>query len=255
MHYKKNYLNNVVLRLDFDALAPLAENKNVDSKLEFSTRIAKIYPIVVGQPTTTLSVNIGPAGTGVNQQVTSIQWQHRKSEKGTSVVALAPEFIAIECGKDDYDHFPAFRAEVGLTLDAFLALYQPPVFNRIGLRYINEVNIPEGNPLDWDSLLAPSLVTSAMACASKDVDMVRSMHQLTVRRDQSTMVFNYGLFNSDFPNTLARRAFVLDYDCSRTAVPQNEAFQVIDELNKFCETMFEASIEDGLRKLLGVIDG
>jgi uncharacterized protein (TIGR04255 family) len=253
MHYEHNYLTKVVLRLDFDALEQLRQNVQVSVKPEFSNRIAAIYPIVAGQPTATLSVNIGPMGSGINQQITGVQWHHRKVENGTCVVALAPEFLAIEYGKGDFDHFPPFRAEVQTILMALQDMYHVPTFNRIGLRYIDEISIPDGNPLDWNGLIAPDLITSVKACIQEGMDMVRSIHQLHARRNECTMVYNYGLHNPDFPNTLARRSFVLDFDCSRSGVAAGEALQVIDDINNFCESIFENSIQDGLREKMGII--
>ena len=243
------------MRLDFDALEPLRQNVQVSVRPEFSNRIAAIYPIAVGQPTATLSVNIGPMGSGINQQVTGVQWHHRKVEDGTCVVALAPEFLAIEYGRGDFDHFPPFRAEVQAIMAVLQEIYHIPIFNRIGLRYIDEISIPEGNPLDWAGLIAPDLITSVKACLQEGMDMVRSIHQLHARRNECTLVYNYGLHNPDFPNTLARRSFVLDFDCSRSGVAAGEALQAIDDINNFCESIFENSIEDGLREKMGIIHG
>lgn len=253
MHYQRNYLTKVVLRLDFEPLAPLSQNIQTDVKPDFSNRVAGIYPIVAGQPTATLSVNIGPMGSGINQQITGIQWHHRKIENGTCIVALSPEFLAIEYGKNDFEHFPPFRAEAQTVLAALQDVYHVPIFSRVGLRYINEISIPEGNPLDWDRLIAADLITAVKACKLEDMDMVRSMHQLHVRRNECTMIYGYGINNPDFPNTLARRAFVLDIDCSRPGVAANEALQTIDALNNFCETIFENSIQDDLREKMGII--
>lgn len=254
MHYRHNHLTKVVIRLDFGAVATLRQTVQLELKPEFSARIADPYPIVVGQPTAKLSVNIGPGGSGINQEMTGIQWFHRKTENSTCVVVLDPEFVAIEYGKDAYEHFPLFRSEVELVVTAMRELYDVSVFTRIGLRYINEIVMPQGNPLNWDGLIAPSLVTSTMAGQQADAEMVRSMHQITTRRNESDMAFNYGLNNPDFPNALARRAFVLDYDCARLGVEANQAMQAITQLNQFCEIMFESSIGDGLRQQMEIIN-
>lgn len=247
MHYQKNYLTNVILRLDFEPIQALRESKKVEIKPEFSARLASIYPIVVGQPTAMLSLNIGPTGSGINQQITGIQWHHRKAENGTRVIVLAPDFLSVEYGKGDYDHFPPFRGEVEVALTALQGLYSVSKFTRIGLRYINEISIPEGNALEWTGIIAPDLVTAALAGKEANASVVRSMHQLHVRQDECEMVFNYGIHNPDFPNTLARRAFILDYDCSKSGVESGQALETIDKLNRVCETMFEQSIGPDLR--------
>jgi uncharacterized protein (TIGR04255 family) len=253
MHYQNNYLSKVVLRIDFDPILALQSNVQVDVRPEFSERIAGVFSHVIGRPITSFRFNMAPGASGVTEQIMAIEWLHRKTENGTIVVVLGPTFLAIEYGKDDYLHFPSFRAEIESVLMAFHASYQLPVFNRIGLRYINEISLAEGNPLDWDNLIAPDLITAVKACTLEDMSMVRSMHQLHVRQNESTLIFNYGLANPDFPNNLARRVFVLDYDCSQTGVLPNAALDSISQLNSLSESMFEASIAPGLRTIMGVI--
>lgn len=251
MHYQNNYLSKVVLRFDFDPILALQSSVQVEVKPEFSRRIEGTFPHVIGQPIANFRFNMGPAGSGVTEQIMGIQWHHRKIENGTIVVVVGPTFLAIEYGKNDYHHFPLFRAEVEEVLLAFQTLYQVPMFNRIGLRYINEIILTEGNPLDWDNLIAPDLITAVKACTVEGMDMVRSMHQLHVRKNDSIIVFNYGLSNPDFPNILARRVFVLDYDCSQTGVTSIDALNSLNELNRISESMFERSIGDGLRAEMG----
>ena len=159
------------------------------AKPEFSGRIVAQYPVVVGQPTTLLSLTLGPVGSGINQQATGVQWVHRKVENGTRLVLLAPDFAAIEYGKDDYDHFPLLRSEVELVVTALREIYNVPNFTRIGLRYINEIVIQDGNPLNWDGIIAPNLVAAATAGKQAEAEMVRSMHQLITSLDFHAMEF------------------------------------------------------------------
>ena len=254
MHYRHNHLTKVVLRLDHEPIAALSSLADTATRPAFSDRIAETFPHVTGQPTATLRINIGPTGSGMSPQATGTQWFHRKAETGTSVIVIDPAFTAIEYGKDDYEHFPTFRTEVAMVLNALRDLYNVPMFKRIGLRYINEIVMAAGNPLAWDGLISQELITAIKAAKPADSDMVRSMHQLHVRRNDCDMLFNYGLHNPDFPNSLARRAFVLDYDCARSGVESGDALTAIDQLNKFCESMFESSVGNDLREEMGVLN-
>lgn len=255
MHYRHNYLTRVILRLDYDAIAVLREMNRVDAKPPFSQRIADQFPVAAGKPTATLAVNIGPGGAGIQQQNTGVIWEYRRVDNGTQVVTLAPETLTLDYGKNDFDHFPPFRDHSRLAIDALLAEYHPDHFNRIGLRYINEVNFNEGNPLDWDGLLHPNLIVAANAGAAEGDQIVRSMHQTVLRNGDYTTAFNYGLLNPDFPNALARRLFVLDYDCSRMGpIPAAEALATLDAGNTICESLFERSIGIGLREKMEIIN-
>lgn len=250
MHYKKNFLTKTILRFDFGVVPSLKGTE----KSEFSAHIEDIYPLVTSKPTTTISVNFGPKGSAIQEEVTAMLWEHRKVQDGTRVVFLTADFLAIEYGPNDYDHFPLFRAEAERVFGAFQAVYQPAHINRVGLRYINEVTQPQGNPLDWAGLIKPDLITSAKACFPESAKMVRSVHQLQMQRGDLTMRFAYGISNPDFPAALSRRHFLLDYDCFRQeAMPSNEVLGTLDRLNTLCESMFEISIDDGLRQQMEVI--
>jgi uncharacterized protein (TIGR04255 family) len=253
VHYHHNHLALVVLRFDFEPIKALREILKIDVKPDFSAKISDIYPVVTGQPTASLSVMVGPSGSGINQQITGVQWTHRKVENGTRAVVLTADFLSVEYGNGDYDHFPPFRAEVEKALQALQELYHVPMFARIGLRYVNNIVFPQGNALDWGGLVSADLIKAVLAGKEDDANVVRSMHQLHVRGADCDMLFNYGLHNPDYPNALVRRAFVLDFDSSKSGVEAGQALTAIDSLNKICETMFEHSIDQGLREQLGMI--
>ena len=254
VHYQRNYLSQVILRLDFEPVSALRELKRVDTRPDFSTLIGDRFPVVIGQPTANLVVNVGPTGSGINTQVTGIQWNHRKKQDGTQILVLSPDFLSLEYGKRSYDHFPPFRDEFLAAFQALQALYNVSGFTRLGLRYINEVVLPEGNALDWRNIIAPHLVEAVMANRPENSAMLRSMHQLLVRIDECDLTCTYGLHNPDFPNPVVRRAFILDIDCARTTLDAQQIVPTIGIINKLCEEAFERSIANGLRESLGVIN-
>lgn len=253
MHYKKNFLTKVILRLDFGSIPALRGEAPTP---EFSKLIEERYPHVIAKPTTTLSVNVGPEGTKVAQEVTGIIWEHRKSQESNRTVSLSHDFLSAEYGANEYEHFPEFLNDVGFLLEKFRALYQPASISRIGLRYINEIALNEGHPLDWDSLINPALIRGVMAVFDKDsMKMLRSAHVLHIKKDDLSLLFHYGLFNSEYPNPVSRRHFVLDYDGSvADQLPFDEVIATFTQLNKLCEDMFEQSIEDGLRAKMEVLN-
>jgi hypothetical protein len=42
----------------------------------------------------------------------------------------------------------------------------------------------------------------------------RSMAQMTMNLEDRRIIFNFGIFNSEFPNRIAQKDFILDYDCA-----------------------------------------
>jgi uncharacterized protein (TIGR04255 family) len=199
---------------------------------------------------------VSPGSSGVSQQLKGWVWQHREKEGGDKIISLSFDFLAIEYNQSEFKHFPEFNENFKSIYSAFQELYKVKEFPRIGLRYINEIDIPEGNPLDWDSLISESLVSSVKAGYVDGMKLSISMHQLHTIKNDISVLFQYGIFNPDYPNPVARKQFILDYDCyipSPTA--DSEVLECVKQLNSVAEEMFEQSIENGLRDRMEVIDG
>lgn len=254
MHYNENYLSNVILKLDFPQVDVLLK----EDKPEFSEDIADRFPEATSQQLSQMqfSMQIGqPAG--FSQQALGYKWDHRNEPDGKKVVVLTPTWLSLEYnpGPNAYDHFPEFRENLEAIFAAFTNRYGVEHFTRLGLRYINEIVLPQGDPLDWNGLINEQLVTSVKAGEAENTELTRSMHQYSGKRDDISFGFVYGIKNPEFPNSVARREFVLDIDCYVAGVIETgEALDRITALNALCSEIFENSIENGLREIMGVIE-
>jgi uncharacterized protein (TIGR04255 family) len=253
MPYQTNFLKQVILRLDFAPLSALYSDK----RQTFSDEIRAAFPHAKGSQLTSLMFDMG-TGSPVEQKV-GWQWQHSDSENDNSrrIVVLAPNFFALEYkGRGLYSDFVEFRQRFTSVYDKFGAAYRVPEYTRIGLRYINEITLDEGNALDWDGLLAADLATGVKPAFAESIRMTRSMHQVTGVKNDISCLINYGLNNPDFPNPIARRQFVFDVDSSiEGGIPESEAKRKIDSLYDVGRDVFEASIDNGLRQIMGVGHG
>ena len=252
MHYRRNFLSQVVFRIDYDPLPALLSTE----RSEFSERIKARFPVVIGHPTAQISINVGPAVSGFEQRVVGVQWEHRQ-EGGASwpLVSLSPNALTIEYGGAGYDHFPPFRADLELAIGAWTDLYKDAPIHRVGLRYVNEISFKEGHALDWQGILNEEIIRSTLAAIPEERKLARSVHQVHTFSNECTVLMTYGLINPDFPAEVVRRQFVIDIDCSRTGpLHGNEVMAIVDKLNATAEKTFEASIEDGLRQQMEIIN-
>lgn len=252
MHYRQNFLTNVILRLDFPQLNVLLR----EDKPEFSGDISERFPEVNSQQLSSMQFSMALGGSsGISQQALGFKWEHRNERDGKKIVVLAPTFLSMEYTPGPYDHFPEFQDNLNAIFEAFSDRYDVEQFTRLGLRYINEITIPDGNPLDWDDLINERLITSVMAGRTDNFDLTRSMHQYSAKNDDVSVGFIYGIKNPEYPNAVARREFVLDCDCYISGVVESgEVLGRVTELNAICAEMFENSIENGLREKMEVID-
>ncbi len=247
-HYRKTFLKQVILRLDYERL-PALQN---DRETPFTEDMRARYPVVVPNQSTQLALSIGPQGMNVGQQAAGWTRTHTAND-GPRTVTLAPDFLALEYGADQYQHFPDFLAQLQFVLESFRRHFGRRPFSRVGLRYVNEITFDEGAALDWDGMIDPDLVTAVKAGLLNGLRMTRSIHQLMAVRDDVSVTLIYGINNPDFPNPVSRRQFLLDLDCYISGVEEGEVERRLIEINAIAERMFEESIEDGLRNTMGII--
>ena len=80
--------------------------------------------------------------------------------------------------------------------------------NRIGLRYINEIELPEERS-DWKNLVDEKLLQNF----SLNFDNIsRGFSVLNLNDDGLKTTFQYGIYNPDFPAPIKKNIFLLDYD-------------------------------------------
>lgn len=68
------------------------------------------------------------------------------------------------------------------------------------------------------------------------------------------MTFQFGVHNPDFPARVRRRLFVLDFDCFYQGLQDgNEVLDQVELFHGRIETLFESSITQSLRDMMGPI--
>jgi len=253
-HYQRNFLTTVVLKLDLEPLPAL--QTHAQARTPFTDQVATQFPVILGLPVGTITVNMSPTASGIQQQLLGMQWEHRKTPGGTKALVLGPSHLSLEYGKGDFDHFPPFQADFEVGFNALRQCFPDVHVVRVGLRYVNQISLAEGNPLDWEGIIAAPLVSSVKAALLQGTALARSMHQVHMRNGDVNTLFHYGIVNPEYPAPVTRREFILDLDCYRQeAIALADVLPIVAGLNETCEQVFENSIEDGLRNQLGEIHG
>ena len=253
MHYRKNYLTKVIFKIDFTS--PVEKTQNDDIAAKFSLGIKETYPTVRSKSMTHISVKVSPSGSGIDQGVIGKVWEHSDKEQN-KVLILSPDALLLEYRNGVYSHFAEFKNDMDLIYAQLQKVFEIPDFKRIGLRYINEIRIFEGNPFDWNGLIKESIVKSTLEGLSNEMKLTRSMHQLMAKYGEDiSVLFQYGIFNPEYPNPVSKREFILDIDCFiSTLIEKGEIINRLEELNTVAEKTFENSIDDELRKLMEVVN-
>lgn len=252
MQYKNNYLKNVIFRIDF-SLPLVRSKKSVDG---FYNLVKEIFPKKENIKLTTLHAQIvsqkdSNKVTQSQQTVTNYKFY---DENQTKILMLEP-LSNINIVFNVYENSNELKEILNLIINAVLSIYGDIEIKRTGLRYINDISLSEGNPFDWSAFINRSLIAS-LDFPPDDKNLSRSMGVIELIREDHKVLFQYGMYNPEYPNKIAQKIFVLDYDCYTTeTLKASEISNIIDLLQKDEESLFESSIEDGLReKMVVVVD-
>lgn len=242
---KKNYLENVILRFDFKDEVIIPDEiitKVVDS---FSSQF-------IHESLERLDVNI-ILDQGKLSAKNKVIKTHEFNDKSGFKISLEPRFISFNT--QNYSGYKEFMNIV----KSFIALLQigNEELKRLGLRYINHIKITEGDPYNWDGFIITELTQIKNFVNSDEIKyLTRNMGDIwfkkTVEDLDFSMHFIYGWANSEFPNPIAKKEFVLDYDCyTENEFNINETSKYIDIFHSEIKKMFTNSIDSELKKEMG----
>ena len=149
--YGANPLVEVICQLRFPEILSIAS----EPPAEFQDRIRTDYPqfgkrLDVPAP----RVTGGPGGYGLENQPATVNYQF-SSQDGNWRVNLTSKFISLSCSQ--YTDWETFAAHLDKPLAAFIQIYHPAWFDRVGLRYVNAVSRRELGleGVRFSSLIAP----------------------------------------------------------------------------------------------------
>jgi len=240
--YKRDYLTNVICRIDFiDRL-----NLSTDQINRLKDDISEDFPNMKDIDVSFIEVMMS------SEEDRTIRKKGKVYEfaHGGNLVRIEPEFLVFEFKQ--YTGFDQFRKLVKKVLNSLDLPNNSVRSKSMGLRYINQIRLDEGDPFDWSGLIVDSLVPNTVYMKNKNV-LSRSLGWVDLTYDDFYARFHYGMFNSEHPNPIARKEFVLDFDCYTKDEPDlSDVLTVLDRFHEKIKEMFECSILDDLRQIMGV---
>lgn len=129
--YGSNQLANVICQLRFPEILAISATPPV----AFQDAIRDTYPLYMVKKEAPAPKIVGTPGKfAVEEQPISINHQFT-SQDGIWQVNLTSRFISLAC--TSYTQWEDFAKQLDRPLAAFIQLYKPAFFQRIGLRYMN----------------------------------------------------------------------------------------------------------------------
>ena len=258
MQYKNHFLTDAIIRIDFTS--PIDPIKR-ELVAEVRNCCIKHFPLVEERniETQEVVVNNGPAGQSTMINKEQIKEWHFWSKTRGSELCVAPNCLFVNY-KTDYVSFEKFIEPFFEVLTQIVSSYPGVKINRIGLRYIDQINLPlDKKPRKdwmtyWKKYINSTLI-SGLQFADQDAAICRHMNSIEMNYGDYILHFQYGIFNEDYPAPNKKNQFILDTDVYTTGL--FDANDVLEYTTKFHEQVklwFEKAIKDDLRKIMGVVE-
>lgn len=132
--YHANQLGEVICQLRFPEILRIGTDVPVD----FQDAIRSEFPqyALLKEPHPPKLIGV-PGNLSVEKQEPTVNYQFTSAD-GVWRINLTPRFIALAC--NHYTRWEEFARKLDKPLAAFIRIYQPAYFERIGLRYVNFIS-------------------------------------------------------------------------------------------------------------------
>lgn len=241
--YKRNYLTRVLVRVD--CVSPMA-GMDVAIPPGVSNPIRKRFPIADSAVVHSSNVVITQGEVQATSQPVSKLWKFLDRDKQRAAVIGHQEFW-VDYNK--YESFDQLTQDFSLVMDAVFGEYPETAVRRLGLRYVDTIDIDEPHPLDWRKWIKPKLLGMLKVPGKANLPtLARAFNILEMNSDEMNVRFQYGLLNPDYPSPVKRKQFVMDCDTYFTGLlARTEVDGKLLAFKKRAAKLFESGITEALR--------
>ena len=229
----KNTLSEIIFRLNFEDI------DDIEKKIPiFYEKIKETFPFF---------------STSKNENTDTTKskyWYFYNVEninESQIIIEINKEYITIdfECNNVKYDSYNNFKETyVDLILNS-MTIFNIKEVNNLGLRCINIVNCQKGHSLEWKGIISDDLLLDNLI--KKYDKPSRLLSEFSFEKNNFFINFNFGIYNREFPNLIARKEFILDYDCicvDDLIIP--DISQTIDKMYKTIKELFKEHIGENI---------
>lgn len=235
--YAKNYVSEVVCRLDFAAsIVPLKQSM---PKPIYDV-VKKFFPIAEPQDIIGTELAINPMGEPTVNQVVNKQWTFWSRDRKNRCT-IGSEAVVFSYRL--YDQFEQLYRAVTEIITVVMKEYPENQGKRLGLRYINSIPIKDHS--DWiENKFYGALVAHKTNQTTK---LVTSL-EYAVQESDINVRLVYGFSNPDYPSTIKREEFVIDTDAySAGIIYVEDILKYIEDMHTEVQKSFEGMITDTFR--------
>jgi len=243
--YKKNYLTQVIARIDF--LSPLASLREV-LPAAVGTLSKNYFPIPEPKQIIGRELMVSSETKQIQEkEIATKEWHFFGKEREKRLV-ITPGSMFVEFKV--YGSFEELLSHFLSISDGLFNSFGDLQVKRLGLRYINNIQGPGPNLFSWNAYLNKNLLC-ILNMPEDRTKIARAFHNLELNMGDFVVRFQYGMHNPDYPAPIRKKTFILDYDAYTTSLlTKEEIRQSLPVFHDQIEQLFEKSITDRLREIM-----
>lgn len=239
--YKRNFLKNVIFRIDFlsdqKMFEQMTQKSNID---ELKTRFEILEPLQTIK-NTDFTINVDE-NTLEQRNIETKKYILRKKDQTAS---LSIEHNAIVIDYTNYSNADTLKEDIKVLSKVVTNVS----ITRIGLRYINYLECNKFGDINWD------LYINSNFLKNHEIDykglLMQSITVTDIKYKDYTIRFQHGIHNQNQPADRVKDAFVLDFDAYTSDISSDYNLErIVEEWNNQINYLFEISITQELRKIL-----
>ena len=251
-HYRRSPLSEVICQLRFPEILSISANPPA----AFQEAIRDDYPeYTLRRDVPPPKVTGAPGHFSLENPPTVVNYQFASCD-GVWRVNLTGNFISLSCTR--YPGWEEFAARLDKPLAAFIRLYKPAYFQRVGLRYLNLISRQklglEGIP--WTELIAPAYTGPLQEEDVAEDSVLNCGCDLLLKLDSSCQAKIHagpGHVKNNAPNAPQdpEEKFIFDMDLSMNGqTPCTLAAAALETLHGHSTRLFEGAVTDRLRRAM-----
>ena len=257
MSYKKHFLTDVIFRTDF---VSAEESLNLDVVPAVKEACARSFPILERRDAEMQNISITANGEEEIKTVVKnekqVEWHFWGKDREKELV-IAPNCMFIN--SKSYDSFENLKSQFLEIFHEVQANYPLVKINRIGLRYINQIDLLSEKVSRkswssyWGKYISKDLIQS-LKFIDNEKALARHINTIEMNYEDYMLRFVYGIFNQDYPAPNKKQVYILDADVSSVGLfTEEELNSAADNFHQKAKDWFERSITQALRtKMEGV---
>ena len=196
-----NYIKEVIIKIDLPETFEFSETK---MPKEIEKEVLKRFPIP--EPKTIQGKELQFSGKEfIQKDLEKKEWHFFDSNREKELVfAESAFFISYK----KYEEFKKLREDWSSVINAIFDKYPEIQVNRIGLRYVNHIQLDKDKN-KWKDVINEKLLHNFQLGLD---NISRGFSIINLNEKGTKTNFQYGIHNPDFPSPIKNNLFILDFD-------------------------------------------